>query len=173
MATTNYEKKYEKLFSEHPRIDKKLIKQIVDYVKEHPKHDEGISVNDILRGVKSKANKVRKYCLDYAIPYKLLEVHKKGNSHMYPILVTSSGKYKPSKNFNQELEESCSLIIDYFNTHPEKLNLELKNKLNKLKISVAEEKPNIGLQENLIKILWENGIVVSCATFRRTNYLFW
>jgi len=173
MKIEELKKRYQKLAKKHPRIDFQLVNKITFFVKNHPKRNEGISVNQISLNCEIKSGKARNYCLNYLIPHNYISIHKKGNSRMYPVLITSTGAYKSSKDFNKELEESCALIIDFFNQNPNKLPKEMIDDFNKLKLSIANEKPNIGIQEKLIKILWANKININCATFRRTNYLFY
>lgn len=167
-----FEKKYPKIFVKHQRIDFMLLDQIINFVKKHPKIDYGISVKNISGELKVNPSKVRNYCLKYAIPFGELNIHKKGNSYQYPVSISLSGAYKSIKDFDQELEESCSLIIDFFNQNPTKLPKNMENVLRNLKISLRKGKPNIGAQEKLIKILWRRNIEVNCLTFRKTNYLF-
>jgi len=172
MEKEKLKEKYPKIAKKHPRINFRLLDKIISFVKNHPRRNLGISVNDIATGLNIKSPRARNYCLKYAVPFNRLSIHKRGNSHQYPISITSAGDYKPIRNFDLELEESCSLIIDFFNQHPNKLSDKLKRYLQKLKISLANGKPNISAQEKLIEVLWDEGIEINCVTFRRTNYLF-
>lgn len=164
--------KYPKIAEKHSGINFIFLDKIIIFVKEHPRNNLGISVNDISQGINKKNSLIRKYCLEYAVPFGKLEIHKRGNSHQYPVAINILGEFKPIKNFNLELEESCSLIIDFLNQNPSKLPQEMRKHFNRLKESLASGRPNIGAEEKLITILWGEGIGVNCITFRRTNYLF-
>jgi len=172
MEKQDLREEYSKIAEKYPRINFKLLDKIINFIKNHPKNNLGISVREISEEFGEKNNKIRTYCLKYAVPFNKLDIHKRGNSHQYPVLITISGSYKPVKNFDSELEEFCSLIIDFFNQNPKKLTKELRKDFERLKLSMAKGRPNIGAQEKLIVVLWEEGIPVNCATFRRTNYLF-
>ena len=172
MNLEELKEKYPKVARKHPRIDFELLDEIIVFVKEHPRNSLVISINDISKEVKRNNSLIRKYCLDYAVKFDKLNIHKRGNSHQYPVAISPSGKFNSVKNFDSELQESCSLIIDFFSQYPKKLPKDLEKYLRLLKESIADGKPNIGAQEKLIVILWEEGIKINCLTFRRTNYLF-
>ena len=162
--------KYSDIAEKHPRIDFSLIDKIIPFVKNHPLNKSGIYLSEIAKEFSITQSKARTYCIDYIVPTKRIEIHKKGQSVSFPTIINSKDE-KVKKNLKEVLNKSSKQAIEFFEKNKSLLNKELKEALKKLKETLSEGNPEINPQEKLVRKMWENGNnSILCVTFNRKAY---
>ena len=164
---TNLKDKYKRI---NRNVDFQLIDDIVSFVKNNRK-PEGLSMQDISKGIGQKNEKVRTYCIEYIVPGKYISIHKKGYPRIYPVVTNWMGHYL-NLDFGTELAKTANFVLSFFRKNPETTDKDIQEAVALLEDSTSNGNPNVGAQEKLVKELWSRGLrQLNCATFRRSKYL--